>query len=384
MLAWESLHSIMVGGLAVVVTRQAEELAKVGHEVHIFTRCGEGQTEYECINGVHYHRCNFDLGPNFLTFAYNMSKSFVARLHEFEKIHGWFDIIHGHDWHVVEALNDFRNEGRRVVLTFHSTEYGRNGGNFGDGWGFREVSGKEWYAGYIANRIIAVSCTMKNELCWLYKIPNDKIDVIKNAIDPGKYKIRADPSRTKEKYGVPPLAPIVLFAGRIEYQKGPDLLVEAVPKVLENHREVKFVFAGEGGMRTHLQRRVAELGVEWAAKYLGMIPYRKYIELLNSADIVCIPSRNEPFGIVLLEAWAAGRPVVVTNVGGLEENVENFVDGVKVRPNPESIAWGINHLFNNPDLMEQISKKGREKVRKFRWPDTVEKLMNTYKLALGG
>lgn len=381
-LAWESAHSIMMGGLAVVVSRQAEALAKLGHDVHLFTRWGEGQSDSEYINGHYYHRCKFDQGQNLLAFAHNMSKSFVNNLHVVEGAYGKFDIIHGHDWHVVDALHDLRSEGRVVVLTFHSTEYGRNGGRFGDWWEFKEVSGKEWYGGYIANQITTISNAMKNELCWLYKIPPDKIVIIPNAVDHKKFQVKVDPGRIKERYGIHPLAPTVLFFGRIVDQKGPDLLVEAIPKILVNRLDSKFIFAGEGGMRQYLQKRVTELGVEWATRFLGLLPLPLLIELLNSVDIVCIPSRNEPFGIVLLEAWAAGRPVVATDVGGLGENIENFVDGVKVYPNPDSVAWGINYLLNNPDVMKQISENGRKKAEKFSWTNVAEQLVKTYRLAL--
>ena len=106
------------------------------------------------------------------------------------------------------------------------------------------------------------------------------------------------------------------------------------------------------------------------------------IELLNSVDIVCIPSRNEPFGVVLLEAWAAGRPVVAMDVGGLGENIGNFMDGVKVNPHPDSVAWGIMYLLNNPDAMKQISENGRNKVEQFSWTNIAKQLVKTYRLAL--
>lgn len=383
MLAWESLHSVKVGGLAIVVTRLAEELAKRAHEIHLITRWGEGQTDYEFINGVHYHRCKFDPGLNLLHFAYNMSKSFVACLHEVEKIYGEFEMIHGHDWLVVDALHDLKQEGRKIVLTFHSTEYGRNGGEFGGWWEFREVSGKEWYGAYMADRVTTVSDAMRNELVWLYKVPVGKIDVVPNAIDARKYQMKVDPGRIKEKYGIHPLAPVVLYVGRLCKQKGPDLLVEAIPKILANRWDVKFVFAGEGGARDYLQRRVQELGVGEAVRFPGYLDYWRYVEMLNAADIVCIPSRNEPFGLTLLEAFATGRPVVATDVGGLSENIENFVDGVKVYPTPDSIAWGINYLLNNPETMREISSKALEKVKQFSWSNTIEKLMQSYRKTLG-
>jgi glycosyltransferase involved in cell wall biosynthesis len=292
-------------------------------------------------------------------------------------------VVHGHDWHIVDALHDLKEEGRVVVLSFHSTEYGRAGGKFGDWWEFKEVSGKEWYGAYIANRVVTVSDTMKNELCWIYNVPADKIDVIPNAVDWEKFQIKIDSGRIKERYAIHPFAPVVLFIGRLDDQKGPDLLVEAIPKVLANRWDVKFIFGGGGGVRGYLQRRVAELGVDRATRFLGWVPFQPFVELMNSADIVCVPSRNEPFGIVLLEAWATGRPVVATDVGGLSENIENFVDGVKVYPNPESIAWGINYLLNNPDSMKQISENCRKKVKRFSWSNVAKKLVETYRLALG-
>ncbi|MFN4133744.1 MAG: glycosyltransferase family 4 protein, partial [Candidatus Hadarchaeales archaeon] len=313
----------------------------------------------------------------------NMSKSFVACLHEVEKIYGRFEIIHGHDWHVVDALHDLKQEGRKTVLTFHSTEYGRNGGQFGEWWEFKEISGKEWYGGYIADRVTTVSNAMRNELAWLYKVPVEKVDVIPNAIDPRKYQMKVDPGRIKEKYGIHPLAPTVLYVGRLCKQKGPDLLVEAIPQVLANRWDVKFVFAGEGGMRDYLQRRAWELGVGEAVRFPGYLDYWRYVEILNSADIVCIPSRNEPFGLTLLEAMSTGRAIVVTDVGGLGENIENFVDGVKVYPTPDSIAWGINYLLNNPEAMREMSSKALEKVKQFSWSSSIEKLMQSYRKALG-
>jgi glycogen(starch) synthase len=381
-LVWESLRSIRVGGLATVATNLAEELAKRGHEIHIFTRADKGQTDYAYINGVHYHRVVFDPGPNILAFAHNMSKAMVTSLHEIEKYRGKFDIVHGHDWHVVDALHDLKQEGYFSVLTYHSTEYGRNGGAFGDWWEFREISGKEWYGGFISDRVTTVSTSMMNELNWLYKIPIEKIDVIPNAIDPRKHRVHVDPGMVKEKYGIHPLAPVVLFMGRIEYQKGPDFLVEAIPRVLSNRWDVKFIFVGGGGMRSYLEHRVNEIGVGHATRFLGKVPHWQYLESLNSGDIVCIPSRNEPFGIVLLEAWAAGKPVIATDMGGLGDNIENFVDGIKVYPNYESIAWGINYFIDNPDAMKQVIEGGRDKVKQFSWDNTLSKLLNTYRSIL--
>ena len=333
------------------------------------------------INDVHYRACMFDLGENSLTFARNMSKAMVAGFREVEKYEGEFDIVHGHDWHVIDALHDLKNEGYPIILTYHSTEYGRNGGRFGDWWEFKEISGKEWYGGYIADRVTTVSYCMKNELNWLYQIPPEKIEVIPNGINPPK-KLNLDPGRVKERYGIHPLAPTVQFIGRLEYQKGPDILVEAVPKVLANRWGTKFVFTGHGSMKTYLENRVKELGVAHATRFLGCVPHWEFLEILNSCDIACFPSRNEPFGIVLLEAWAVGKPVVAADVGGLGENIDNFVNRIKVYTNPDSVAWGINYLLNSPDVMKKLSEEGAKKVKDFDWNNIISKLMDTYSIIL--
>jgi glycogen(starch) synthase len=377
-LSWESLYTVHIGGLGVAASRLAEQLAEAGHEVYFFTRRAPGQPEYMNINRVHYYTCLFDPGQNSLAFAHNMSKAIAAGLHEVERYEGKFDIVHGHDWLVVDALHDLKNEGYPIVLTYHSTEYGRNGGLFGGSWEFKEISGKEWYGGYIADRVTTVSHYMRKELNWLYRIPPEKIDVIPNAIDPDDIRLNVDAGRIKERYGIHPLAPTVQFIGRLEYQKGPDLLIEAIPRVLANRWDTKFIFAGQGSMKSHLERRAKELGVAHATRFLGFVPHWEFLELLNSCDIVCLPSRNEPFGIALLEAWAAGKPVVATDVGGLGENIDNFVNGINVYATPDSVAWGINYLLNSPDLMKKMTNEENAKVKQFTWGKTVAKLMETY------
>jgi glycosyltransferase involved in cell wall biosynthesis len=381
MLAWESMHSIWIGGLGVVVSKLSEELAKRGHEVHLFTRWVEGQEEHQELGGVYYHRCKFDPGHDLFSLTRNMSHAMVSSLRWVEGREGRFDLIHGHDWHVVEALHLLRQEGRRLVFTYHSTEYGRNGNRFGDWWEFREISGKEWYGGYLADRVTTVSASMKREVCWLYRLPEEKVEVVPNAVVAEEFRREVDPERVRGEYGLSS-GPLVLFPGRLEYQKGPDLLLEAVPRVLERRGETRFAFTGTGSMRGSLEGRARELGVGHAVRFVGFLPLQRYVELLNACDLVCIPSRNEPFGIVLLEAWAAGKPVVATGVGGLDENLENLVEGVKVSPQPDSLAWGINYLLDSPSERERMARNAREKVRQFTWSRSADRLLSVYRSVL--
>ncbi len=364
---WESLHSIRVGGLAPAATHLAERLARE-HEVHFFTRGDGGSIS---INGVHYHRC-MPYGSTIIEYCRTMSHMLVDIFRKHDRPP--FDILHFHDWHLVEAMHLLRN--RNTVLSYHSTEYGRNGGNFGGWWEFQEVSGKEWYGGYIAKKVTAVSNTIKTEIMWLYNVPEWKITVVPNGIDPDRYRAEIDPGPVKETYGIHPLAPVVLFVGRLAYQKGPDILIQAVPDIVSARWDAQFLIAGDGDMRGYLEGIAQHLPV----RFLGYVSDAEYIRLLNACDLVVIPSRNEPFGLVLTEAWSAERCVVATDVGGLAENIENHVDGIKVPVRPDAIAWGVCHVIDDPAYIRSLGRAGRKKVAaKYNWDLVTERMLGVYR-----
>jgi glycogen(starch) synthase len=365
---WESMYAERVGGLARAATSLAETLVKQHHEVHFFTR---GKIPDQEINGVDYHYCQ-PAGNNIVKYCDTMSSSMVEQFRQYDAPHR-FDCLHFHDWHVVQALHHLQD--RDTILTYHSTEYGRNGNQSGDWWEFREISGKEWYGGLIAKRVTAVSATLKNEVMELYSIPYDKCDVIPNGVVPREFRTEIDPGEVKRTYGIHPYAPLILYIGRLVYQKGPDLLIGAVRKVCRRRCDARVLVAGEGDLRQSLQEQAGDLPVN----FVGYIPDSEYIRLLNAADVVVIPSRNEPFGLVLLEAWSAERCVVACNVGGLSENIDAFVNGIKTDVNADSLAWGINAIIDEPWNAGAMGKRGRGKVdRLFLWGPIVKGLTDTY------
>ena len=141
--------------------------------------------------------------------------------------------------------------------------------------------------------------------------------------------------------------PTILFVGRLDLQKGPDLLVEAIPSCLRMRGDAKFILVGDGHMRWDLDRRAHQLGVMHACRFLGSRGGDDLIRLFKSCDAVCVPSRNEPFGIVILESWAAHKPVIATHNGGPREIIQHDYNGYLVYDNPSSISWGINSVFGN-------------------------------------
>ena len=364
---WESLYAVRVGGLAPAATNLAETLAQ-DHEVHYFTR---GSVPDREINGVAYHYCQPE-GENIVAYCDSMSRGMVDQFHRFDRPRR-FDYLHFNDWHPVQALHMLQD--RNTILTYHSTEYGRSGNTFGDWWEFKEISGKEWYGGLIARRVTAVSAALKSEVMRLYNVPDWKCDVVPNGIVPSQYRAPAEPARVKQEYGVAPSAPLVLFVGRLAYQKGPDLLIGAMKTVRREERDVRLVMAGEGDMHPELVKQGQGLPVT----FTGYLPDTDYIPLLNASDLVVIPSRNEPFGLVLLEAWSAGRGVVASNVGGLSENIDANVDGMKVEPASDQLAAAICAAVQDPAATCRMGEEGRKKVeRSFRWVTAGRKLLETY------
>ena len=378
-ISWESLHSIPVGGIAAVVTELAAALERKGHEVHVFTRMGYGQCLYEMIDGVHYHRCPHNYHPDFIIEMDNMCRSIVHYFLETEDYVGGFDVVHAHDWITANAMLWIKQaKGKRCVFTIHSTEYGRCGNNF---FGGRSaiIRDRERMGCWVADRVTAVSGALKSEVMWMYEVPDWKIDVIYNGISNHNFNRDVDPGAVKARYAVGPLDPTVLFVGRLTYQKGPDLLLQAIPYILHYYPHAKFLFAGDGDMKGYLEAMAIQLGVSHATRFLGFKSGRELVEIYKSSDIVCVPSRNEPFGIVILEAWSAEKPVVVVQNGGPREIVWHDINGLTVYASPQSIAWGIGILFSDFDHLRWMGRNGRYTVEvAFSWDSIANKMLGVY------
>jgi glycosyltransferase involved in cell wall biosynthesis len=220
---------------------------------------------------------------------------------------------------------------------------------------------------------------MKEEVKWVHRVPEEKMRVIYNGIHANKFDGWIDPGQVKARYHIGPLDPTVLFVGRMTYQKGPDLLVEAAPDVLKDYPNAKFIFVGDGDMKNHLINRAHQLGVAHATRFTGFIPDEEKINLLKSCDVVCVPSRNEPFGVVVLEAWAAGKPVIAIHGTGAGDIVWHDVTGLKVYGYPNSIAWGVKNIFSDFEKARWMGRNGRYAAEKeFNWNKIASETLKVY------
>ena len=384
MLTWEYPPRI-VGGIARVVHDLSKRLIKDGHEVTVVTyRDNAGVPEYENDKGVNVYRVdNYMIHPNnFIDGIMQLNFNLIAKATETINKESGFDVIHAHDWLVTYAAKTLKNAyDIPIVATIHATEAGRNSGIHDDTQ--RYINDTEWLLTYEATEVIVNSNFMKNDLQRLFGLPYDKINVIPNGINLNNftgierdYEFRRQYAMDNEK--------IILYVGRLVYEKGIQHLIAAMPKILSNYHDAKLVIAGKGGMIDELKAETSSLGLDNKVYFTGYMDSKKVQKMYKCADVAVFPSTYEPFGIVALEAMLAGVPTVVSDVGGLDEIVTHGVDGMKsYAGNSNSIADSVTALLYDHQLATNISKKARQKVKEqFNWEKIAQDTHFTYEKAI--
>ncbi len=384
MLTWEYPPRI-VGGIARVVHDLSKRLIKDGHEVTVVTyRDNASVPEYENDKGVNVYRVdNYMIHPNnFIDWIMQLNFNMMAKATEIINKEGGFDVIHAHDWLVTYAAKSLKNAyDIPIVATIHATEAGRNSGIHDDTQ--RYINDTEWLLTYEATEVIVNSNYMKNELQRLFGLPFDKINVIPNGINLNNfvgierdYDFRRQYAMDNEK--------IILYVGRLVYEKGIQHLIAAMPKILSNYNDAKLIIVGKGGMLDELKAETSNLGLDNKVYFTGYMDSKKIQKMYKCADVAVFPSTYEPFGIVALEAMLAGVPTVVSDIGGLDEIVLHGVDGMKsYAGNANSIADSVTTLLYDHQLATNVSKKAKQKVKEqFNWEKIAQDTHFTYEKAI--
>ena len=366
-LAWEFPPRI-VGGIARHVAELYPEIVRLGHEVHLVTVEFGQAPGFEIVEGIRVHRVPVGAANDFFHWVVLMNEAMGARGGKLLQEEGPFDLIHAHDWLVQDAAVALKfNFKLPLVATIHATEYGRYNGIWTDTQ--RYIHLKEYSLVYQAWRSIVCTYYMSGELQRAFGAPWDKIDIIPNGIRASK-KQRSDFDRGEfRRRFAYDHEKIVYYVGRMAYEKGVQILVEAMPRVLWEYPDTKFVIIG-GGNTDHLRRRVGELGLWNKVYFTGFMADDDLDRFQQVADCAVFPSLYEPFGIVALESFAAGVPVVVSDTGGLPEVVTHTKTGVVTYTNnPDSLAWGILEVIRNPGYAQWLKDNAREAVEaRFNWP----------------
>ena len=383
MLTWEYPPRI-VGGIARVVNDLSKRLIKDGHEVHVITYKEGDVPYYENDKGVYVHRVdNYMINPNnFIDWIMQLNFNMVAKANELILKEGNFDVIHAHDWLVAYAAKTLKNSyGTPLISTIHATEAGRNSGIHNEVQ--RYVNDTEWLLTYESSEVIVNSNYMKNELQRLFGLPYEKINVIPNGINTTAYTGIEKDYDFRRQYAMDN-EKIILFMGRLVYEKGVQHLISAMPKILDKYHDAKLLIAGKGGMENELKAQVERMGLRDKVYFTGYLNARQVSKMYRCADISVFPSTYEPFGIVALEAMLAGVPTVVSDVGGLNEIVTHGVDGMKsYAGNCNSLADSILELLFKPELCDNIVKKAKVKVKnEYNWAKIAQDTHFTYQKAI--
>lgn len=383
MLAWEYPPHV-VGGLGSHVMHLAPALARAGIEVHVLTpalRGGNGQEIKQ--DGLHVHRIEVHHldQSDFVWFTQQVNGMLERAAHVlYEQVNG-FDLIHTHDWLGAAAGIALKHYWRLpLVATVHATERGRGQGHL---WTRQaeQINHTEWELTYEAWRVIVCSHFMADQLQHYFLTPSDKLDVVPNGvvIRPCPFASAAARLAFRRQF-VADDEQLVYNVGRVVFEKGVHVLLEAWPKVQELVPNARLLIAGTGGHLDRLKARAWELRLGDSVLFTGFIPDDQRDKLYHVADAAVFPSLYEPFGIVALEAMAARCPVVVSQTGGLLEVVHTHKTGLTVPPNDvDALVWGITHtLQNGPWTNARVENAFNEVQDVFNWDRIAAHTIDVY------
>ena len=386
MLSWEYPPRI-IGGISPHVFFLSKSLVEVGVGVYVITCDFPGAPAHENIDGVEVYRVDSykTPSPDFATWVYlmnlNMQKEAAALA---SNIPGKIDLFHAHDWLVATAGIGLKHIFRKPLLaTMHSTEVGRREGIHTTTE--KMIHETEAWLTYEAWKVICCSKYMVQHVKWAFGLPDDKLVMVPNGVNSHVYEHiwKQDRESFRRAFALPE-EKLVLFVGRLVYEKGAHVLINAIPRILEKVN-AKFVIVGSGYMKEQLTSIVRSMGLEHKVLFTGFLDEEKLNQLQTCADVSVVPSLFEPFGIVALEAMAAKSAVVVSDTGGLSEIVDHDSTGVKVYPNnTESLAWGITKVLLDEKYRAQISHGGYRKIKdEYDWGKIAKETKLIYEGVLG-
>jgi len=379
-LSWE-YPPIVEGGLARHVRKLAQGLLDEGVEVHVLTRGHRGMRREEERHGVRVHRVPEPGYPKdldeFVDWVEGMNAHMLAAGRALAD--RWdFDLVHSHDWLVAKAGDGLSTAfGCPWVTTIHATEYGRH-----QGWVSKHpqsyIHGVERWMARRADQVITCSHYMRGHVADVFGLKESRIRVIPNGIDPDDLQPVDDLDTLRARFAEPDER-LVLLVGRLVYEKGFQLALDALPGVIWRLGRVRFLVAGSGTHEAALKAQARRLGLTRHGTFLGWIGDDVLHSLYRIADLCVVPSIYEPFGLVALEAMASGCPCIVADTGGLREVVPNHDVGLRFRAkDPRSLAAMVERVLTDDDLRDRLVVEASEHVLRFDWADVARQTCGVY------
>ncbi|SRR5579875_313362 len=400
LLSWE-YPPVIEGGLGRHVRKLSEELVRAGVEMHVLTRgsgqerdhapqqggssaAGGGRHHHEERHGVLVHRVCEPPFPRdtgrFMRWVERMNEHMSARaLGLLSRVD--FDLIHSHDWLVAVAAEQLTRTSRLPWLcTIHATEYGRHQGSV-DQPPQALIHAREQAMARRADRLITCSQYMREHVARVFGVARRKVTVIPNGIDPLEFEEVAPALPTLRARFAAPDELLVLLIGRLAYEKGFHLALDALASVIRRRRGVRFVVAGSGTAEQELKRQAAELGLSNHGTFLGWVGDEMLRALYHASDLCVVPSIYEPFGLVALEAMASGCPCIVADTGGLREVVAGD-ETVALRfpaGDSEALRLLLERMLSDDEARARLALRAREHVLRFAWREVAQRTLHVYR-----
>ncbi len=392
MVSWE-YPPVVIGGLGRHVHHLSTALASAGHEVVVLSRRPSGTdpsthpSSDEVVDGVRAIAAaqdphEFSFGADMMAWTLAMGHSMVRAGLSLKKRGSnrpWRpDVVHAHDWlvaHPAIALAQFYDV--PIVSTIHATEAGRHSG-WVSGSISRQVHAVESWLVRESDSLITCSASMADEITELFGPGLAAITVIRNGIDAARWPFAERRPRTGPAE--------LLYLGRLEYEKGVHDVIAALPRIRRTHPGTTLTIAGEGTQQEWLIEQARKHRVLKAIRFAGHLDHAELLPVLHRVDAAVLPSHYEPFGIVALEAAAAGTPLVTSNIGGLGEAVINGRTGVSCAPRDVAgLAAAVRVVLDDPEAAQRRARAARERLTSaFDWKTVSEETAQVYLAAKRG
>jgi glycogen synthase len=383
LISWE-YPPVIEGGLARHVRKLSEHLVRAGVEVHVLTRGGGHLPVEEERHGVLVHRVREPAFPKDPSAFVRWVDEMNADMRElaFELCDRFaFDLVHSHDWLVAGAAEPVaRRSERPWLVTVHATEFGRH-----QGWVQNHpqshIHAAERAMVRRADRVITCSRYMRSHISTVFGVSPRRVTVVQNGIDPRDLEpVVPDLPGLRARYAEPEQG-LVLLVGRLVYEKGFHLALDALAPVIRRLGDVRFVVAGTGTAEAELKRQSRRLGLARHGSFLGWVGDDMLHSLYRVADLCIVPSIYEPFGLVALEAMASGCLCVVADTGGLREVVpSDGTVGLRFRSR-DSAALGeiLEQVLRDDAMREQLVTEARAHVLCFDWGEVATRTAAIYR-----
>lgn len=368
------------GGTGTYVRNISMVLAARGHEVHVITRRRDDAPAFEDVEDVQVHRVDAPGPPVLYSPLY-----FQQSRHKFKELSaaGRFDIVQGNmpmmsSWglsggHMPPIIETIHCTVREELKALSKTSMGRLNLNevlaqaLAGIWQSRERKLLDR-----ASHVISVSEGLKRELMQQYGYRNDKIEVIPNGVDYVRFSKDAsiDTSAVRDALGIDPNERVILYLGRLMERKRVIDLVQAMPMILQRIPNARLVVVGKRNSNAeYIEQTARELFLDTKVMLVDHVPYREVPSYYAMADVYALPSSYEGFPFTILEAMAAGTPVVASDIPGIDEQIVPFETGL-LHPvgDIEMIASHIVRLLEGPSLAIKLSTAGKRLVEaKYDW-----------------